>query len=309
MSVAQLSKLLPLPEEDLQQVVNYASILTKQEAADHFNNLLGESPGSIEFISSFNSRRQDPSSSSKAPQTNAGVAYQKKNEDDYISKKPLPTASSSATNASTVDPKPAAIQALIPKPPPSATRTLISDFKTKSSSSSRVASQNPSRNSSLAPKATTKVNIIRGTSMYGASSVLSELDAAIRSLEISTNNTLLLPASQRACNCIATRHPLLASAPNCLNCGKVICVKEGLGPCTFCEEPLLSAVEVQGMIRSLREERGREKMVLDNASHRRAEISKKPAPFFGPRPGQNVVLEMTEAERKAKEHRDRLLGF
>jgi hypothetical protein len=338
MSVAQLSKLLPLPEEDLQQVLNYASTLSKQEAADHFNNLLGESPQSIDFISSFNSRRQNPSPSSKAPQTDAvpkttrkpkkkpllhtppprqventfaqGIAYQKKNEDDYISKKAAPAASSSSTNnASTLDPKPAAVQAPIPKPPPSAAGTLISDFKTKSSSSSRVPSQNPSRNSSPAPKATTKVNITGGTSMHGASSVLTELDAAIRSLEISTNNTLLLPASQRACNCIATRHPLLASAPNCLNCGKVICVKEGLGPCTFCGEPLLSAVEVQSMIRSLREERGREKMVLDNASHRRAEISKKPAPFSGPRPGQDVVPEMTEAERKAKEHRDRLLGF
>lgn len=88
-----------------------------------------------------------------------------------------------------------------------------------------------------------------------------------------------------------------------------MCVKEGLGPCTFCGEPLLSAAEVQGMIRSLREERGKEKMSLDNASHRRAEISKKPAPFSGPRPGQDSVEGMTDAERKAKEHRDRLLGF
>lgn len=342
MSVAQLSKLLPLPEEELQQALDYAATLSKQDAADHFNNLLGESPQSIDFISSFNSRRQDPASNSKALQTDGvpkpakkqgkkkaplhtpaprqiensftpGTAYQKKNEDDYISKKSIPRTSSPATNnassSSTLDPKPAAIQAPIPKPPPSAAGTLISDFKTKSSSSSsRVHSQNPSRNASPAPKPT-KVNITGGTSMHGQSSVLTELDAAIRSLEISTNSTLLLPAAQRACNCIATRHPLLASAPNCLNCGKVICVKEGLGPCTFCGEPLLSAVEVQGMIRSLREERGQAKMVLDNASHRRAEVSKKPPPFSGPRPGQDDLLPMTEAERKAKEHRDKLLGF
>lgn len=50
-------------------------------------------------------------------------------------------------------------------------------------------------------------------------------------------------------------------------------------------------------------------MVLDNASHRRAEVSKKPPPFSGPRPGQDDLLPMTEAERKAKEHRDKLLGF
>ena len=140
--------------------------------------------------------------------------------------------------------------------------------------------------------------------MHGASNVLSELDSAIRTLEISTNASLL-DNEKRKCNCIGTRHPLLAAAPNCLHCGKVICVKEGLGPCTFCGEPLLSAVEIQGMIRELREERGREKMALDATSHRRAEISKKPAPFTTPK--ENTDL--SPAELKAKEHRDRLLGF
>ena len=33
------------------------------------------------------------------------------------------------------------------------------------------------------------------------------------------------------CNCMATDHPLVG---NCLKCGKVICAKEGLGPCLFC---------------------------------------------------------------------------
>ncbi len=45
-------------------------------------------------------------------------------------------------------------------------------------------------------------------------------------------------------------------------------------------------------------------MLLDNAGHRRAEVSKKPAPFTAPR---NV--DMSPAELKAKEHRDKLLSF
>ena len=142
--------------------------------------------------------------------------------------------------------------------------------------------------------------------MQGASSVLRELDAAIRSLEISTNGSLL-DNEKRKCNCIGARHPLLAAAPNCLNCGKVICVKEGLGPCTFCGTPLLSAVEIQGMIRELRDERGREKMALDASSHRRADVSKTPAPFTTPRGGNTTML--SPAEAKAKEHRDKLLAF
>ncbi|PSS16752.1 hypothetical protein M430DRAFT_35428 [Amorphotheca resinae ATCC 22711] len=336
MSLAQLSRLLPLPESELQQVLDYAATLSPQDAADHFNNLLGESAQSIEFISSFNSRRHAPASKPASQQTTPsdsgsgvpkstrapkkkkapihtpaprqiqdtyaaqGTAYIKKDEDDYISKRPTPPRSSTPSNVSALEPKPEATQAPVPRPPPSAAGSLISDFKSKSNSSSR----NASRTASPAPSKT-KVNITGGTSMHGASTVLQELDAAIRSLEISTNSTLL-DNERRKCNCIGARHPLLAAAPNCLNCGKVICVKEGLGPCTFCGTPLLSAVEVQGMIRELREERGREKMALDASSHRRAEVSKKPLPFTTPRGGETTL---SPAEAKAKEHRDKLLGF
>ena len=332
MSQAQLRNLLPLPDEELQQVLDYAATLSKQAASEHFNGILGDSPRSIEFISSFNSRRKEPASSlqpnpqerpssgvpkpsrgtkkKRAPlhtpaprqiQENyaaQGTVYVKKDEGDYITKR-LPSTSSTLSNAFTLNPKPEATQAPASKAPPSAAGSLISDYKSKSNANSRESS----RTSSPAPSKT-KVNITGGTSMHGASTILSELDSAIRTLEISTNATLL-DNEKRKCNCIGTRHPLLAAAPNCLHCGKVICVKEGLGPCTFCGEPLLSAVEVQGMIRELREERGREKMALDASSHRRAEISKKPTPFTTPR--QNTDL--SPAELKAKEHRDRLLGF
>ncbi|EKD21659.1 uncharacterized protein L3040_004882 [Drepanopeziza brunnea f. sp. 'multigermtubi'] len=333
MSLQQLSRLLPLPEQDLQQFLEHAATLGKQEAAELFNNLLGESPQSIEFISSFNSRRADPNSKppSTAPETSAapsnvpksrrkphkkaaqlhalparkvennyaapGTAYTKKDEDDYMTRKPN-SGASIPNNAFSLDPKPAAIQAPTLRPPPSAAGSLISDFKSKSTPGTRTSSPAPSSSK------VTKVNITGGTSMHGASTVLTELDAAIRSLEISTNSSLLLPVEKRACNCIGARHPLLTAAPNCINCGKVICVKEGLGPCTFCGEAILSAVEVQGMIKELREERGREKMLLDNSTHRRAEVSKKPMAFQAPK-----EVPMSPAEAAAKEHRDRLLGF
>lgn len=46
-------------------------------------------------------------------------------------------------------------------------------------------------------------------------------------------------------------------------------------------------------------------MALDAAGNKRAEVSKKPAPFAQAR---NEIA-LSPAERKAKEHRDRLLGF
>lgn len=81
-------------------------------------------------------------------------------------------------------------------------------------------------------------------------------------------------------------------------------MKEGFGPCTFCGSAILGRNEIQSMIRTLKEERGQEKMRLDASSHRRAEVSRTPAPFSQPK-----TLDMTPAEQKAKEHRDRLLGF
>lgn len=153
--------------------------------------------------------------------------------------------------------------------------------------------------------------------MHGASTALNDLESAIRALEIQTNPTLnSSDNSKRKCNCMATRHPLLEAAPNCLNCGKIICIREGIGPCTFCNSPILSPQEIQSMVRILREERGKEKMAANNAGQKRAEVSLAPRPFSTPRsatpissnPASDVESE-NEKLVKAKQHRDKLLAF
>ncbi|KAK2002984.1 zf-C2HC5-domain-containing protein [Colletotrichum falcatum] len=335
MSLAQLSRLLPLPEEELKQVLDYAATLSKTEAAEHFNNLLGDSPQAVDFISSFNSRRQDikptaptpvsTSSSTSAPtsapkgsrgqkkkkQSNLhtpaarqidaapppGTSYNKKDQQEeyYGGKKPNQPAESSGSVSSNFK---QSLKSATP-PPPQQQRTaagyLISDkAKPKSNPVSRSSTPKPTAKP-------TKVSIAGGTPMAGASTALNDLDAAIRTLELTTNPTLDEDPKTRRCNCVATRHPLQTAAPNCQSCGKVICVKEGLGPCTFCGTPLLSSDDVQGMIRELKAERGRERMAADREAHKRAEVSKTPAPF-----SQNKI---SDAEAKAREHRDKLLNF
>ncbi|EOD52395.1 putative c2hc5 finger protein [Neofusicoccum parvum UCRNP2] len=269
-----------------------------------------------------------------------GGAYLKRDEEDYMSsgkskprkdngnnkdqvhgalqlqektgarQQPTPQNASSSTNTRV-------------KPPPSAAGPLISD----SLPSSKNASRNASRTASPAPKAKTKVQISGGTSMHGQSSVLNDLDSAIRALEIQTNPSLsgLTPEenAKRRCNCMAKRHPLLDAAPNCMSCGKIICVKEGLGPCTFCEQPLLSAVDIQSMVRILREERGREKMSANNAAQKRADVAApgKPRHMTGAAflasatatpTSSSAASSESEGERKLKAaqlHRDKLLSF
>jgi hypothetical protein len=353
-ALPQLSKLLPLDDESLKQIISYTESLSNREAADHLQNLLGDSPQALEFITSFNNRRKSKPAANSAQNSssnevsgvpkpkphrkkqaglgklppprqpdnfgNVSGAYRKKDEEDYMAgsskskaiktnvfglsdtpeavQKPRTTSSGAAT------PKSRGISPAPPptKLPPSAAGQLISDAKS-------------SRNSSPKPKA--KVSLAGGTPMHGASTALNDLESAIRALEIQTNPTLASQDNKkRKCNCMATRHPLLDAAPNCLNCGKVICVKEGIGPCTFCNTPLLSSEEIQSMVRVLRDERGKEKMAANNASQKRADVSLAPRPFSTPRsttpvssnPASDVESE-TEKLAKAKLHRDKLLAF
>ncbi|KAI8934605.1 hypothetical protein NX059_008300 [Plenodomus lindquistii] len=347
-ALPQLAKLLPLDDESLKEVITYTLSMPNREAADHLQNLLGTSPQALEFIASFNNRRpkttKEPSQTAsknlsevpkarprkkKAPlgklppqrrpddYGNVSGAYIKRDEEDYmagsskpkahkfgLSEKPdalqLPTT---APSSGTATPKsrgvsPAPTQS---KLPPSAAGQLISDSKSRTSS----------------PKPKAKVSLAGGTPMHGASTALNDLESAIRALEIQTNPSL---ASQdngkRKCNCMATRHPLLAAAPNCINCGKIICVKEGIGPCTFCNTPLLSASEIQSMVRVLRDERGKERMAANNAGQKRADVSLAPRPFStprGPTPSSSNPASDVESENeklaKAKQHRDKLLAF
>ncbi|KAF2773686.1 hypothetical protein EJ03DRAFT_104120 [Teratosphaeria nubilosa] len=383
-ALPRLQQLLPIDDESLKQVIHYATNLPKDAAAEHLTNLLGGDARALEFISSFNQRRQNaptpaapPKQVRKEPTPAAasgsevsrgsnrggrgggkkkanihqlparqiedhgalGGAYQKRDEEDYMpkaakarqthkeqvsdnlalherpphaTKMPLITDDASVTN------KP-----ITAKPPPSASGQLISD----SLAPKKAASAQSSRTAPSAPK--TKVNITGGTAMHGASTALSDLDSAIRSLEVQTNPSLSLSNAEnekRRCNCMATRHALLGIAPNCLNCGKIICVKQGLGPCTFCGTPLLSADEISKVLRVLKDERGEERQKANNAAHKKADVaSGKQRAFTGREflaqassSGRNSPLSSApttpagsddEASGKAKAHRDRLLNY
>ncbi|CDM27328.1 hypothetical protein DTO013E5_4456 [Penicillium roqueforti] len=315
----RLSQLIPLDPDSLSQVIDYALSLSREECADHLKNLLGDSPAALEFISSFNSRRepqrppQNPSTQSrdvsrpsggakkgkkKAPLHTAGPprrpdnygdvggGYKKADEEDYMSsRKPAapslaPSPRGSTASARITSPLPVSS----PKPPPSASGPTISDMlpnvRSKVSKSTRHGGG-------------------AGSSSKGNTALttndISDLTAAIAALEVSTNPSL---GEKRKCSCYGLLHPVFDPAPNCLNCGKIICSLEGLQPCSFCGTPLLSAEEVQGMIRELRAERGQEKMRVHNEGvHHDG----------GPRP-----VSGSEAPSKldvAKAHRDKLLQF
>ncbi|KAL9583441.1 MAG: hypothetical protein Q9212_002706, partial [Teloschistes hypoglaucus] len=342
-ALTQIAQILPLDKESLQELLDYSSSLSKDTSADHLRSVLGTSPKALEFISSFNSRRDVPKHGSGAstpeaagpsrkprkkkqplnkpfnprrPEDHGNVAgaYQKQEEVDYMAGKAKQSKHLALANILSLSDKPDARQLPVPAPlsgssspkkPPSAIGPLISDLPNV-----RTKSQTNSRTSSPAPK--TKVNVAGGAAMHGASTTLQDLDSAIRTLELQTNPSLSDDSAiSRACPCNATRHPLLAAAPNCLNCGKIVCVKEGIGPCTFCSKPLLSPTEINAIIRSLREERGRERMSANNASHKRADLSSAPRPFAPPS-SSTTTTSSASADASlaaAQQHRDKLLTY
>lgn len=375
MSLTQLSRLLPLPDNELQQILDYALTLPKPAAAEHLSNLLGTEPQAVSFISSFNAKRRDapggpspgagsgaatpasgratPASGRATPASGSdggvevaprgrrrgkkekaplhvpqarklegpgylGTAYNKREADlEYIprSKKtsPAPSPSPGPEGGAQLQPQPQPKAAPTPEPKetpaqkstkrPQQSGFLISDPATKP----KPKSSNTSRSSTPKPGAT-KISIAGGTPMKGASTALTDLDSAIRTLELSTNPRATGDPSARRCNCVATRHPLQSAAPNCQACGKVICVREGLGPCTFCGERILSSSETEAILGELRAERSREKQAVHRAQHKKADVSRTPAAFSAPRDGFEGSS-LTEAEAKAREHRDRLLSY
>lgn len=357
-ALPQLSRLLPLDHDSLKQVIAYTASLSKNDAAEHLKNLLGDTPQAFEFIASFNTR-SSPAQTVQAPRPvqssprhdrvpvpqkgpkpkkpkqniHALPPRQIQGQGDTIGayRRDDSTLQTSSSKRSTLASKPLASNLALRDMPDAVkkpTTTINPTHHINPAIANSPQHASPAVNST---NAKTKVSITGGTAMHGASTVLDDLDSAIRSLEVQTNPTLSSSTSPEAqaarkCNCMATRHPLLTIAPNCLQCGKVICIKEGLGPCTFCSAPLLSATEISNVLRVLKDERGKEKQATNNAPHKRAEIATKPRAFTGrdfisatsstsssflseQQQQQKQRQEGDEGLATAKSHRDKLLAF
>lgn len=83
---------------------------------------------------------------------------------------------------------------------------------------------------------------------------LQDIESILNELE-TEDSSIRDPLIRRVCNCMARRHPLFEMAPNCLNCGKIICTKEGMQPCSFCGEDIISTKDKDAIIKLLEKEK------------------------------------------------------
>jgi hypothetical protein len=346
-ALPRLQRLLPIDDESLKEIITYTSSLGKGSGAEHLKNLLGDSPPALEFISSFNGRRPDvaPTRRSKSPAQptsvddtgvpslkkrqqkkpkpplhstgpartpegygNVGGGYTKRYDgDSHIqgSRGPdalqVPQTSNGPLTGSPGTSRDASPAKGSQKLPPSASGNLISDFgfanvrAKQSKKPAHAVHSQPQSGTSTPHKATTKTT----------TTSVSDLTAAIAALELATNPTL--SSQRRKCPCNASIHPLFTTAPNCLNCGKIICALEGLQPCSFCDSPILTKDQVNEMIKALKEERGIERMAIHNAGQSHSGTG---TPLFGgSTPDSASGDEASSAAARARAHRDKLLAF
>ncbi|ORY00116.1 zf-C2HC5-domain-containing protein [Basidiobolus meristosporus CBS 931.73] len=115
-------------------------------------------------------------------------------------------------------------------------------------------------------------------------------------------------ATRAPCDCLATKHPLLT---NCLNCGKIICAREGPGPCMFCNTPVFSQEQ---QIELLLELKKAKKAKSKSNFRRKVPAGQKSNMLYldkvtGLSTHSRSDAEDAEALAKAQAHKDQLLEY
>lgn len=224
-AVSALASILPLDTATCLQMVDYALTLpTDDDVRTHFLDLLGESDDSLTFVGNFIKRRHQETTQDNKSGKGQRQLY------EQLHAKRTPQKSGFSWGAKQETP-------ITPPKPTKPSRPV-----------------KPTTTSELLPsKADPRQVSVKRSKKKNLDS-LKDIESILNDLEISEDygagrDTI------RVCNCMATRHPLFEVAPNCLNCGKIICAKEGLQPCLFCGKELLSGREKQEIILVLAQER------------------------------------------------------
>ncbi|KAI8968481.1 putative zinc finger motif, C2HC5-type-domain-containing protein [Mycotypha africana] len=138
------------------------------------------------------------------------------------------------------------------------------------------------------------------------------LEAALRELDIKAEK----PGKKRKpCQCQATKHPLLTVAPNCLSCGKIICTAEGIGPCTFCGEPVLSKEQQLAVIAEAKRKRAEQKQAQNQPKKAIVSGNSGGMPAYASKlgGGNNMYTYQMDVDNedriRAEQHKDKLLEF
>ncbi|WBW70752.1 thyroid receptor interacting protein-like protein, transcription coactivator [Schizosaccharomyces osmophilus] len=294
-------KLLSLDEESALLVAQTAAAAQNAgEAKNHWISLLGESPEAIEFVSEFNRRRFAPSSKKD-------TSYKKADID-----RPSEKASNSSSEKSTVYPTISQQQKTRQTRSSSSDRDKSKNTKTnddlynipkvaqKTTSQGTLTSDLMGTKKAFKPKQVPQVSKIDG---------LADIERAIHQVEISQKSS---NSNRRSCDCQGRKHPLNEAAPNCLNCGKIICMLEGMGPCTFCKAPVISKTQQLELLQELKKAGSDIKQAANQKTKSKHSSSKHQFQKLNNSSIHSIFIDPKQLEQKAIEAEQRknvLLNF
>ncbi|CCC68861.1 hypothetical protein NCAS_0B07770 [Naumovozyma castellii] len=247
-ALTKVPEILPLEQDDVKQLCeNIISSSHNPEAiAQGFLDILGHDDLSFEFVMKFNELLGE-TEKPVSPSVNEAISEQISNP---------PSRTTSKTNLrnerkKTTNLKPANGQ-------------LVSDVIKEPSRAKQ--SKQPSKQSK-----STKSKTVQS---------LQEIDDAVRFLELDEKN--VSSSGKYICNCQGLRHPIFDIAPNCLSCGKIICIKEGLhlNNCSFCGTELIPIEERVKLIQVLKDEKEQLNEETEARKTQQKQASRKPVKTY-----------------------------
>lgn len=301
----QVKQLMPgLEGEYLTEAVKYSLSLSPDDTERHWRSLLGFTPQVDLFLKQLRERRN-----TTRPKTKTQSTTSASNTAPHLHA-PIPMSPSRSRVSSTDTsrtPSPSKVLRITSKSVPSQRKKgpgkLTSDLM-------KPKTKPPPAN----PLAT-------AISEDRPLTEIEEIDSAIQSISLSSNK-------RHECGCFGTKHEVFPLAPNCLNCGRIICINEGIGKCFYCGEDLVSVEQREEVIKELRVERGVAKTKAANEKVRKVKAGEgrqrawatkvggqeyvygtsdsEASPFAS---GYGTPIEHDTAYVEAERRRDELLDF
>lgn len=224
-AVKKIPDILPLEEQEIKDLCN--QILDNNNSPDSiaeaFFNILGQEDLSFEFVFGFNDLLN---------QNKEGVLKESK---ETFTKTSEPTTKIPFTSKATEPENP------IETPLVQIAKPQIQEIKV----TRKTVKPSPAKKQVVKeqPK----------TSKQRKLNSLVEIEDAVKYLTAVHEEK---DADMYRCSCQGKIHPIFSLAPNCLSCGKIICVREGLhlNNCTFCGAELLPVTERMELVKALKEE-------------------------------------------------------
>lgn len=230
-----LSSILPLDKYSISDMITYCStnLKTRAELKDYFTQMLGQSEEIDRFTNQFYDilHTQAPAPVPSSLESSASDNAVKKSGTKSV--KLVSTNGSRTKIVRTKVVNKTSDGKVIPSPS-SAQRLKGNTFK--GSTTSDLLDLTPKRKEKIVIKKQADNQKVKN---------IAEIEEILSKIEVmnSLKNDIKGNRDIRVCNCMATKHPLFEMYPNCLNCGKIICEREGPQPCSFCGTPLMTEEE------------------------------------------------------------------